>query len=167
MTDNKIDPWGDASPWEADKPETPTPAPEVPMTAETPAAETVSASVSSDGHKVRVTLKGGAGYADPWITIDGTDVADALAQLKNSAVVKELLETTAKVGGYFAGLSGPSQPAGKPTFQGGKVQNAPAGPSRPANVPEGWQYKEGTNKAGKPYKAWFPPRGVDAAPIWL
>lgn len=60
------------------------------------------ATKSGDDNKVRVTLKGGTGYDAPWITIDGTDVPDTLAQMKDYAnELKELLDVAAKVGNYF------------------------------------------------------------------
>lgn len=67
---------------------------------------------SGDGNKVSVTLKGGTGYEAPWVVVYGTDIPDALTQMKSyENELKELIDRTAKVGSYFA-RSGHSAPRG-------------------------------------------------------
>jgi hypothetical protein len=115
MTNSPFDanPFDSTSPWN-----------EQPQAAQQPAANPRPEAPMSDGNKVRVTLKGGKGYDAPWITIDGTSVEDALAQLQKGPV-KDLVDLTAKVGSYFAN-SGNGAPAAAP-------QAAPATPPQFVN----------------------------------
>ncbi|QUI30660.1 hypothetical protein H9W91_07125 [Streptomyces alfalfae] len=82
----------------------------------------------TEGNKVRVTLKGGKGYDAPWITIDGTDVADALAQLDRKDEVKALVDAAAKIGRYFASTGEPAGGGSAPKrFENGKVVGGSGG----------------------------------------
>ncbi|MFF9481420.1 hypothetical protein [Streptomyces sp. NPDC014733] len=86
----------------------------------------------TDGNKVRVTLKGGTGYDAPWITIDGVNVADALAQLDEKELIKGLIDAAAKAGRYFASTGKPpAAGSGPKKFEGGRVVSAGAGGGDP------------------------------------
>lgn len=119
--------------------------------------------VTSDG-KLTVTLKGGAGFDAPWIVIHAADVDDALDTFADSAKLAALMEKVQSAGKFFTGLA----PA-KAAASGG----APARPGAeaPAGTPEApgpdWTFKTGIGKNGKTWKAWMPPRGSDAQPVWL
>lgn len=178
MTDfDPTSPWGDRSPWDIAQPEPQTPtAPEVPVT--NPSA----AVVTENPEGVTLSFKGGPGYDASLLVIRATNLAELDRKMDQEAgFLKSVMEKAAKVQAYSTALnSGGAQPApaaapvAQPSFNpnSGQVQysNQPApaqsGPPRPANVPDSWTYKEGTNKTGKPYKGWFPPRGVEASPIW-
>lgn len=119
----------------------------------------------SDREGVTVTLKGGSGFDAPWIVIHASDLEDAYDQVsgENASLLAKLMEKTAAAGKHFSG------------FGGGKdaPRSAPqAAAEAPAGTPEApgpdWVYKTGVNaKTGKPWKAWMPPRGSDAKPVWL
>ncbi|MEU7104257.1 hypothetical protein ABZ951_04250 [Streptomyces sp. NPDC046215] len=80
----------------------------------------------ADGDKVRVTLKGGAGFDAPWITIDAPSVADAVAQLSRKDEVKALADAAAKAGAYFAATGKAATSGAAPKrFENGKVTPAP------------------------------------------
>jgi hypothetical protein len=119
---------------------------------------------SEDG-KLTVTLKGGAGFDAPWIVVHTASVDEALEVFQSDASkLATLMDRVQSAGKHFTGLA-PAKPAG-----GG----APARPGAeaPAGTPEApgpdWVYKTGVNaKTGKPWKAWMPPRGSDAQPVWL
>lgn len=170
-------PWGERSPWEIAQPEPQPTAPEVPVTNQPTAVAS-----NQNPFKIGFTLKAAAGYDAEWLTptVYGSTAQETAERGKDLLLAMKqvgLIDFTAQAAEYTRGqfLGGPktqAAPATKPTFQNGQMnygqqQAAPSGPPRPANVPEGWTYKEGTNKNNKPYKAWFPPRGVDASPIWV
>ncbi|GAA0406408.1 hypothetical protein [Streptomyces luteireticuli] len=113
------DPFADVSPWNT--PTTPI-TEEKPLTNPTTVVPAAVHAPMAGGHKVRVTLKGGTGYDAPWVTIDGTDIADAAAQLSRTDEVKRLLDAAAKAGSYFAstGTTTKSEVAPK-RFENGKV----------------------------------------------
>lgn len=186
MTDfDPTDPWGQKSPWDVAQPEpqpephpfTQPTAPEVPVTN----PPVVASNPSPNPFKIGFTLKAAADYGAEWLTptVYGSTAQEAAERGKELLLAMKqvgLIEFTAQAAEYTRGQfkgGAKSQPAGsKPTFQNGQMnygqqQSAPPGPARPDNVPEGWTYKEGTSKNNKPYKAWFPPRGVDASPIWV
>ncbi|MGK5496368.1 hypothetical protein [Streptomyces sp. URMC 125] len=152
------DPFEDKSPWDE-------PAPQPPAQNE-PAAPPVPS--IADGNKVRITLKGGAGFDAPWITIDGVNVEDALAQLKNSAVVKELIDTTSKVGAYFASLSQPAGGGSAPKrFENGRVVSKGQAPA--AETPQDDDCPHGRKLVDKgSWAAMFcqAPKGQQCEPLW-
>lgn len=173
MTDfDPTDPWGQKSPWDvANQPQTP-PAQEAPVT-------TPPVAVAEN---VTLSFKGGPGYDASLLVLRASSISEMDELLdKESAALGSLIQKAAQIQAYStslnsgAGASAPATaPAARPTFnpnsgqvQYGQAPVTPAGPPKPANVPDGWTYKEGTNKNNKPYKGWFPPRGVDAAPIWV
>ena len=124
----------------------------------------VKAEPDGDG-KLTVTLKGGAGFDAPWIVVHASSVDDALDLFQGDAAkLASLMDRVQSAGKHFTGLA----PA-KPASSGGA-------PARPGNeAPEGtpeapgpdWTYKTGVGKNGKTWKAWMPPRGSDASPVWL
>jgi hypothetical protein len=127
----------------------------------------------SEGGRADITLKGGAGFDVPWIPLGFGSIAEAHASLTNPETQKqlaELFDVVAKANALFAAkvaAVAPSKPSGG---SGG----APARPGQeaPAGTPEApgpdWTYKTGVNsKTGKTWKAWMPPRGSDAQPVWL
>jgi hypothetical protein len=111
--------------------------------------------------KVTITLKGGSAYEAPWVVIHADDLNDANDQVsgENAAVLADLLSKVQKAGEHFVGLAPAKAAKAAPA-----AVNAPA---RPAGVGEDWTYKEGIGKNGKGWKAWMPPRGSDASPVWL
>lgn len=112
-----------------------------------------------DPEKIVVTLKGGGGYDAPWIVIHATSIQEADSLL--GAEMAALMEKVKKAGAHFSGGTATAAPA---------QSSAPAHQQAPAGSPEcppGWEYKTGVTKAGKPYKAYFPPRGSNEKPIWL
>jgi hypothetical protein len=176
MTDfDPTDPWGSKSPWDAvGQTQTP-PAQEAPVTNQPVAA------IAENPDGVTLSFKGGPGYDASLLVIRAANLAELDRKMDQEAVhLKSVMEKAARAQAYSTALNSGGtqpQPAGAPPAQpsfnpsSGQVQygsqQAPSGPPKPANVPDGWTYKEGTNKNGKPYKAWFPPRGVDASPIWV
>jgi len=116
--------------------------------------------------KITITLKGGSGFDAPWIVIHADDLEDASRQVNDeAALLADVMERVQKAGQHFAGL-GPSKPAsssgGAPARPGAE---APGG--TPAAPGPDWTYKTGVGKNGKTWKAWMPPRGSDASPVWL
>lgn len=180
MTDfDPTDPWGSRSPWDVAQPEPQPTAPEAPVT-----NQPVASNPAPNPFKIGFTLKAAAGYDAEWLTptVYGSSAEetaqrgkDLLLAMKSVGLIDFTAQAAEYTRGQFRGAGGSkpasAPPAAKPSFQNGQVQYgnqpAPSGPPRPANVPDGWTYKEGTNKSGKAYKGWFPPRGVDATPIWV
>jgi len=132
---------------------------------------TPEVATNDNGH-VTLTFKSGGGFADPWIVIHATDVADAYDQVsgENASTLAKLMDATAKAAKYFAGQSispaqaprgGGSAPAAKPA----PAQTAPAKAGDP-ECPEGWTYKTGS-KNGKTWRAYMPPQGSGESPMWL
>ncbi|MFE0773888.1 hypothetical protein [Streptomyces sp. NPDC058861] len=120
----------------------------------------------TDGNKVRVTLKGGTGYDAPWITIDGTDVADALAQLNRKDEVKELVDTAAKIGGYFASTGKPAGAAAPKKFEGGRVVSAGGGEHQGDTI---CVHGQRTYRSGGSWEAMFCPareKSEQCPPAW-
>lgn len=117
------------------------------------------ASTHPEKNRVRVTLKGGAGHGAPWITIDGANVSDALAQLtgESADTLAQLVAQTAKIGRYFASTGG-----GPKTQEDGQRQ--PGKPEAATQAPNGEEryckhgqmaWRSGVSKAGKAYKGFF------------
>jgi hypothetical protein len=122
---------------------------------------TITVSNNNDQGKLSITLKGGAGFDAPWVVLYPADLQEAvdLVSGENAALLADLLSKVQKAGEHFVSLA-PAKAA--------KAAPAPANaPSRPAGVGEDWTYKEGIGKNGKGWKAWMPPRGSDASPVWL
>jgi hypothetical protein len=180
MTDfDPTDPFGDRSPWDQAGQTQNQPTQEAPVT-----NQPVAANPAPNPFKIGFTLKAASGYDAEWLTptVYGSTAAETAERGKDLLVAMQkvgLIDLTSQAaeytrGQFKGGAKTQAAPAAQPSFNpaSGQVQygnQAPAqsGPPRPANVPDGWTYKEGTNKNGKPYKAWFPPRGVDASPIWV
>ncbi|WP_018687023.1 hypothetical protein [Actinokineospora enzanensis] len=113
-----------------------------------------------NGHKVRVTLKGGSGYEDPWITVDGADVADAADQLSDGPSVDKLVKLTSTVARHFHKTYGAGKPATQAggARQAGKPTGADEAPGGEKRYCEHGQMKfmSGVSKSsGKPYKGFF------------
>lgn len=176
MTDQNIDPFtNDVSPWDE------APRNDEPTTQGAPATQPASVG-GPNPFKIGMTLKAASGYDAEWLTptvygataVETAESAKALLEAMRDAGLIELVSNAAQyTRGQFKG--GNNQPAGsKPSFNrnsgqvqyGNQDQPANNGPARPANVPEYFEYKEGTSKAGKHYKAWFPPKGSNESPIW-
>ena len=120
----------------------------------------------SDREGVTVTLKGGAGFDAPWIVIHASDVEDAYDQVSgdNASVLAKLMDRVRHAASHFTSLGGATtNPAGGAPARPGN--EAPAG-TADAPGPD-WTYKTGVGKNGKTWKAWMPPRGSDASPVWL
>lgn len=114
--------------------------------------------------KIVTTLKGGAGYDAPWIVIHSNTPEEALAVLEAESV-KRLIDQTKKVASYFSGS--PARDNRKAPGVKGKPKAATTPPAGSPACPEGWSYRTGISKAGKPWQAYFPPKGVEGDPIWL
>ena len=116
--------------------------------------------------KLTVTLKGGAGFDAPWIVIHSTDVDDALDVFGDPGKLANLMERVQSAGKFFAGLApakaAASSSGGAPARPGSEAPNG----TEEAPGPD-WTYKTGVGKNGKTWKAWMPPRGSDAQPVWL
>jgi hypothetical protein len=128
----------------------------------TPKKPPTKKAVAPGEGKLTLTLKGGAGFDSPWIVIHATDVDDALDQVSgdNAAKLAKLMDATRKAANHFGG-SAPAKPAPAPQA----ATEAPAGtPEAPG--PD-WVYKTGVGKNGKTWRAWMPPRGSDAEPVWI
>lgn len=142
--------------------------------------------------KLSVTLKGGKGYQAPWIVLYGNSVEEMLGQVSNPAL-RELIDRTAEVGQYFAGKE-PLAPA-RSNNSGGGYNNGGGNRGGYGNrgnygnrggnngapqqeypveydqfgqpiCPPGWEQRSGF-KNGKPWSAYFPPKGQNYIPIWL
>lgn len=141
--------------------EAPAPAPEKPKKAPSRPAKTPE----SDG-KVVVTLKGGAGFDDPWIVIHADSVEDANAQLNADLVT--LMDRTQSAAALFRGKA-PAKPASSNAAQRPARQDPPDGaPEKPG---DDWVYRTGVTKsgpnAGKTWQAWMPPQGSDDKPVFF
>lgn len=119
---------------------------------------------TGDEGKLVVTLKGGAGFDAPWLVYHATSLDDALDLFGDPGKLANLMERVQSAGKFFVGLA--------------PAKAAPSGgaPARPGNeAPDGtpeapgpdWTYKTGVGKNGKTWKAWMPPRGSDASPVWI
>lgn len=131
-----------------------------------PAAK--AAVVGSDDGKVVLTIKGGSGFDAPWIVIHANDIEDAHSHLHgdNATLLVEVMEALQKASVKFVELGGGKKATVAPGGAPSGANEAPPGVS-PAPGPD-WQYKTGVNgKTGKTWRAWMPPRGSDASPVWL
>lgn len=133
---------------------------------------TATANTIDNSEDFVATLKYGAGYDAPWLVIRDAS-AEGLKTKLEEAATTGLMETIGKAANLVQTYAPKkTEPQGKPSFQNGQVQyngggGNSGGPSRPANVPDYFTFKEGTSKAGKAYKGWFPPRGSDEKPVFV
>lgn len=145
--------------------------------AETPAENTTKetnvTNTVSDQDKIVTTLKGGSGYDAPWIVIHSDSPEDALETLNNPAM-EDLINRTQEVGKFFAKLGNPAPARGNNGGGGGggnRSKGKPAGATQAPDgqqAPEGYVYKSGVSKAGKPWEAFMPiDRNSGLKPIWL
>ena len=132
-------------------------------TTTTTPTETTTVATPNTESKIVVTLKGGAGFNDPWIVVHAADAQDALATLSDESM-KELVELTTKVGKKFSESGAPARSAAP---AGGKPAGATQAPNG-QEPPEGYVFKSGMGKNGKPWKAFMPiDRNSGLDPIWL
>ena len=147
----------------------PTPSDEAPE--KKPAAITVDVKPKlqplETGGKVVLTFKCGSGYEAPWIVVHADDLDDAYNHVhgEGGSKLSKLMERVYAAGKFFTGLAGDSQ--AKPVRESAPspAKQPPAG--SPPCPGEGWAYKSGVNKNGKPWQAWLPPRGSDETPVWF
>jgi hypothetical protein len=156
LTEFDVDPFEDI----ADEAVEPAPAKKAP-------AKKVATKPSSDREGVTVTLKGGAGFDAPWIVIHAADLADAYEQVSgdNAGLLVKLMEQTSKAAQHFSGQNKGAGGAA-PSNRAPAAAVAPPAGTPDAPGPD-WTFKSGVGKTGKPWKAWMPPRGSDAQPVWL
>lgn len=95
--------------------------------------------------EVVVTLKGGNGYAEPWVVLHAADVASANALLTDDAsATRDLLDATRKAADYFVGSGGtavapPAAPAARESAPGGEKRSCTHGEMK---------YQTGVAKSG-------------------
>ncbi|MFD1044710.1 hypothetical protein ACFQ1S_03430 [Kibdelosporangium lantanae] len=143
------------NPWD-ERPQDPVPpaSPSVPQTTD---------------RKVRVTFKAAGGHEAPWITVDGTDIADAADQLSDTDSVKRLVEMAVSAARFLHRSYGPSQrnnqsASGSPSEQRqtGKPTGATEAPNGEKRYCEHGQrvYKSGfSEKTGRNWAAFDCPDG--------
>lgn len=145
---------------------------ETPKNEETKVTTTPEVATTPDG-RVTLTFKSGGGFADPWIVIYASSVADALDQISgaNAETLIALMTETAKAATFFAGKSiSPAQGGARGGNNTGAANSG--GSSRPEpkagdpECPAGWTYKTGV-KNGKTWRAYMPPQGSGESPMWL
>lgn len=155
MTDIKDDPFADI----------PATSDDVVPFADSPKVDVKPVVAGDPEGKLVVTLKGGAGFDAPWLVYHSTGVDDALGLFSDPGKLANLMERVQAAGKFFVGLA-PAKAAnssgGAPARPGAE---APAG--TPAAPGPDWTFKTGMGKNNKPWKAWMPPRGSDASPVWL
>ena len=153
-----IDPFADVVA-DTDAPE---PFTEAPAKKAAPKKVTTPKAEATGREGLTVTLKGGAGFDAPWIVIHAADIPDAYEQLSGdyAAILVELMDKVKKAGSYFS--AGSAKSNGAPARPGNEA------PSDAGEAPgPDWTFKTGVGKNGKTWKAWMPPRGSDAQPVWL
>ncbi len=130
-------------------------------TTSTKKKETATVAENTEG-KIVVTLKGGKGYEAPWIVIHANDVNEANEQL-NDENLADLIKQTKKVAEFFNGGAN-TQANNGPKGQPQAATQAPGG----QQPPEGYVFKSGVGKNGRPWKAFMPAdRNSGLDPIWL
>jgi hypothetical protein len=125
------------------------------------------------GTRVGGTVKGGSGFDVPWLTPSWPTwkaAAEDLADPETQEHMRFVADQLARFSAYFQKKVteyAPEKAAGTPARSApAQATEAPAG-TPPAPGPD-WTYKTGVNsKTGKTWKAWMPPRGSDAQPVWL
>lgn len=124
------------------------------------------------GQRVRATLKSGAGYDAPWLTVDFESIDDAYDALTSDDTKKKLgavLEIVTNAGKLFAKYQSPNQGEAAQAVAPAQIQQrrsygpppgAQQAPPGSPDCPPGWTFKSGVNsKTGKPWQAYFPPEG--------
>lgn len=127
---------------------------------------TETITTNAAGTEVVATMKAGTGFDAPWVVVHGPDAADVVAQLKADSM-RELVEQTSAVSRAFAKEFAKGKPASEAPASNGQSSASKQPPAGAPECPEGWTYREGISKAGKPYKGFFPPRGDDSKPIFF
>lgn len=118
--------------------------------------------VNSD--KIVLTLKGGAGFDDPWIVIHASSVKDADDALSDEAL-PGLMERTQKAAAYFRSQA-PEKPKGTPTTPS-RPEASKDVPEWAQPVPEGYVYRSGM-KNGNVWHAHMPANKDSGLPVkWL
>lgn len=120
--------------------------------------------IMNDG-KIVITLKAGSGYDAPWIVVHASDVNEAGTILSDENFDALMAKTAERAQGFAGNM--PQKPA-----RGGAVpQGKPAGANTPPNgatPPEGYEYRSGVGKTGRPWQAFMPiDRNAGLDPIWL
>ncbi|AJD82468.1 hypothetical protein SHEEN_50 [Mycobacterium phage Sheen] len=128
--------------------------------------------------KVVLTLKGGAGFDDPWIVIHANDLQDANDQVsgENADLLVDTMTKLQAAAKKFVELGGGKKSVSSGGNGGGGQRgrgNAPRQAQEPpADAPpkpgEGWVYKSGTSARG-PWQAWMPPQHLKDTekPVWF
>lgn len=121
---------------------------------------TVENTPNNNNNKIVVTLKGGSGYDAPWVVVHA-DTPDEAMSILHPEEIKPLLEAAQEAGKFFASKGSPAKSGGgKPAA----ASQAPGG----QEAPEGYVFKSGMGKTGKPWKAYMPiDRNSGLDPIWL
>lgn len=118
---------------------------------------------SSADSKVVVTMKGGAGFEQPWIVVHADDAADARATIEGPEM-EALIEAVRGTATKFSGSAPAAAPAKTSNGQPTASQQAPNGQT----PPPGYMFKSGMGKNGKPWSAFMPiDRNSGLDPIWL
>lgn len=117
--------------------------------------------------KLVSTIKAGAGYDAPWAVLHTDDHHEALEIMK-SEYFDEYLQALADKARTFAGM----MPSKAPARSGSAApQGKPQGASQPNNAatpPEGYVFRSGMGKNGRPWQAFMPiDRNSGLEPIWL
>ena len=132
---------------------------EAPVTENTADKKETVTVTETQQDKIVITLKGGAGYDAPWVVIHADDIAAAKQTLADEEL-NEVIDLAKKAGTYFAGGNS-SAAKGKPTGATQAPGNAPT-------PPEGYVYKTGMGKNGRPWYAFMGANRADNLdPIWL
>ena len=123
--------------------------------------------VSNNEGKIVTTLKAGAGYDAPWAVLH-TDTHDEALEIMSSDSFKDYLKAAAETASAFAGM----MPSKAPARSGSQApQGKPQGATQPNNAatpPEGYVFRSGMGKNGRPYQAFMPiDRNSGLEPIWL
>ncbi|MFE7717539.1 hypothetical protein ACFU44_00685 [Nocardia rhizosphaerihabitans] len=136
-------------------------------------ATTRAAAASMDEGKVTATVKGGAGFDDPWLVYHGSSPAEVKAMLEEAAEIglpqatqdaAETFRGMKKAGTAAAAPKRPAQASSAPASKPGYQQP----PANAPECPEGWEFRSGFNEQkGKAWKGFFPPRGSQEKPIFF
>ena len=122
--------------------------------------------IMSEG-KIVITEKAGAGYDAPWIVTHASSAAEGY-EILNSEEYKQLMEITTQRAAEFAKL----MPSKAPARSGSQApQGKPQGATQPNNAatpPEGYTFRSGMGKNGRPWQAFMPiDRNSGLEVIWL
>lgn len=120
--------------------------------------------ISTEGEQVRITMKSGAGYEVPWITVDfpSIDVAhERLSDAERKSKLMDIFKITAGASAKFAEQVAELKPANVSSPTATSVGYNPRAPQGIAEAPGGekrfcphgeMQFKTGVSKAGKAYQ---------------